>query len=511
MTPTPYFLALRGEAGWRARGLIRNNSQLLYTASRNRYATNSIANKTMSKRGKIRSKVVQATINNKDVMEMFHGVLGTGEGTDLNIKIVHPKYLKAQEHVGRYLILLEALRDSALMGRFPAEAGHLANYVATLRARAAETFSAPDLAALHPSTEMEQMVGLAVDYAAVTKEEYEAFSAVYGRVKDSNVVNTAIVTCNNLVPHKKSLDCATALRDRFLTRTAGLSFAPLPGLPAMNFKQIYISDLITQADKQFLLMVLHKMLAISHDVYETMSSPDIDVNEFVQVIISSLDDVKKHIPRCDEAFDKIRESVGLLKGNFGGYYKDFVASNNPTIIMENFVLDVSKSTNSSPKVTAQFRRIIGHYRKLASQQAQHPQMKSLFAQVDKNFQELEKRSRQADDGGAGGDDDAAESDASDDESGASGNDSVDEEKGGAPLSKEERDAGRRQQKNRKKRDRLRRKKAGQMLEDAMDAASAAAAAGTEPAAPAAEPAAATESAGGLGEELDDLSLGGAPE
>jgi hypothetical protein len=481
----------------------------------------------MSKRGKIRSKVVQSTINNKDVMEMFHGVLGTGEGTDLNIKIVHPKYLKAQEHVGRYLILLEALRDSALMGRFPAEAGHLANYVATLRAQAAETFSAPDLAALHPSTEMEQMVGLAVDYAAVTKEEYEAFSAVYGRVKDSNVVNTAIVTCNNLVPHKKSLDCATALRDRFLTRTAGLSFAPLPGLPAMNFKQIYISDLITQADKQFLLMVLHKMLAISHDVYETMSSPDIDVNEFVQVIISSLDDVKKHIPRCDEAFDKIRESVGLLKGNFGGYYKDFVASNNPTIIMENFVLDVSKSTNSSPKVTAQFRRIIGHYRKLASQQAQHPQMKSLFAQVDKNFQELEKRSRQAD-GGAGGDDDAAESDASDDESGASGNDSVDEEKGGAPLSKEERDAGRRQQKNRKKRDRLRRKKAGQMLEDAMDAASAAAA-GTEPAAPAAEPAApaaepaapaaepaaaepaAAESAGGLGEELDDLSLGGAPE
>ena len=116
----------------------------------------------------------------------------------------------------------------------------------------------------------------------------------------------------------------------------------------------------------------------------------------MQVIISSLDDVKKHIPRCDEAFDKIRESVGLLKGNFGGYYKDYVASNNPTIIMENFVLDVSKKTESSPKVTGQFRRIISHYRKLASQQAQHPKLRTLFEQVDKNFSALEKESRVAD-------------------------------------------------------------------------------------------------------------------
>jgi hypothetical protein len=126
--------------------------------------------------------------------------------------------------------------------------------------------------------------------------------------------------------------------------------------------------------------------------------------------MSSIDEVKKHIPRCDQAFQKIIESVDLLKGNFNGYYKDYTASGNPTIIMENFVLDVSKNTKSSPAVTAQFRRIIAHYRKLASQQASNPKLQSLFAQVDANFHELEKRSKEADGSGDGDSDSDSDSD-----------------------------------------------------------------------------------------------------
>ena len=358
----------------------------------------------MSKGGRIKSKVVQSTIQNKDVLDMFHGVLGTGEGADLNIKIVYPKYQKVVEHCNRFMCLLEVLRDSATIGRFPMEASHLAGYISALREQEAATFRAPDLAALHPPDPIERASGSLVNYRAVTREEYDSFMAVYQPLKESNLVKTIIVTCNNLIPHKKSLNDSKALKDRFLMRTAGLSFAPLPGLPAMNFKQIYISDQLSLTDRKFILMVLHKMLTISHDVYDTMSSPDIDVDEFVQVIMSSLDDVKKHIPRCDEAFDKIADSVSLLKGNFGGYYKDFIASNNPTIIMEHFVLDVSKSTKNSTRVATQFRRIISHYRKIASQQANHPKLRALFQQVDKNFQELEKRSQAGDGDTESGDD-----------------------------------------------------------------------------------------------------------
>jgi len=125
--------------------------------------------------------------------------------------------------------------------------------------------------------------------------------------------------------------------------------------------------------------------------------------------MSSIDDVKKQIPRCDQAFNKISESVGLLKGNFNSYYKDYISSNNPTIIMENFVLDVSKNTRASPVLTAQFRKIIAHYRKIASQQANNPKLQTLFQQVDKNFQELERQRKKADEAG----DDADEADDAD--------------------------------------------------------------------------------------------------
>lgn len=357
--------------------------------------------------GKIKNKVVRATLNNQDVLDLFHGVLGTGEGTELNLEIVYPKFRKIMDHCERFVRLLEAFRDTAVMGHFPVAANHLTDYISALRADL--DFPVPDLAALHPPGPYDLAADKLVAYSAVTWDEYNAFAAAYKQIKASSAVNTIIVTCKNLVGHRKSLEDPAALKDRFLLRSGGLVFAPLPNLPALNFKQLYSSDMLGPEDRRFILMVLHKLYKISYDVYNVMSSPDVDVNEFIQVIMSSLDEVKKHIPRCGEAFDLIASSVHLLKNNFDDYYKDYVASNNPTIIMENFVLDVSQKAKNSPRMAAQFRRIIAHYRKLASQQANNPKLQTLFQQVDKNFQELEKKTRGV-----------AKSDESDDESNENG-------------------------------------------------------------------------------------------
>jgi hypothetical protein len=354
----------------------------------------------MAGRPQIKSKVVKATLANKDVLDMFQGVLGTSEGAGA-LPVIHPKYLRIRTHIDRFIRLLTALRDSALMGRFPGPKAHLEEYVAALGGQFVASFNAPDL-------------GEGVDYGRVSPELARQFGEAFQAAKKCNLVHMAIVTCKNLVPHKKSLEDPKALKDRFLVKDAGMTFAPLPDLPQLNFRQIYIGDL-SPSEKEFVMMVLHKLLTITHDVYEAVSSPDIDVNEFVDVIVSSIGEVKKHIPRCNEAFKKIEESVDLLKGNFGGYYKDYTASGNPTIIMENFVLDVSRNTKTSPQVTAQFRRIIAHYRKLASQQASHPKLQSLFQQVDANFQELERKSRDADAGGDDSDTDSSNESASPDE------------------------------------------------------------------------------------------------
>ena len=369
----------------------------------------------MSGRVKIRSKVVKATLQNKDVVDMFQGVLGGGEGAAA-LPITHPKFLRMRNHANRFVLLLETLGRAEMMEKFPAQRDQLRGYAEALRAQFDGSFRAPDftpwLSGAAAASTSAGVVGSAYeptaeDYARVPPEVVADFVEQFNAVKGCSLVNTIIVACKNLIAHKKSLQDPKALRDKFLVRGAGMTFAPLPDLP-LNFKQMYISDLMTADNRQLVIMALHKMLTIGHDMYEAVSSPDVNVDEFVTVILSSISEVKKHIPRCDQAFNKIIESVDMLKGNFGGYYKDFTASGNPTIIMENFVLDVSKNTKSSPQVTAQFRRIISHYRTLASQQKSHPKLQSLFQQVDANFQELERRSKKAD----------AEEDDEDEEDGA---------------------------------------------------------------------------------------------
>jgi hypothetical protein len=139
------------------------------------------------------------------------------------------------------------------------------------------------------------------------------------------------------------------------------------------------------------MIFLHKLYHVTHDVYEAASQPDVNVDDFVDVIMSAMDDLKKHIPRCDEAFGKIRASVDLLRGNFSRYHRDMKQAGNPSIIMENFVIDVSSSSGgTSLKVKQQFKKIIGHYRKLAQSRPMDQRAKSLFGEIDRNFAALEK-------------------------------------------------------------------------------------------------------------------------
>jgi hypothetical protein len=355
----------------------------------------------MAGRIKIKSKVVKSTLQNKDVIDMFHNVIGTDGAS---ISIIHPKYTSIEKNTKRFIQVLEILYNIDFLEFFNNFKENLDMYLFSLRRQFASSFTAPDLEQyLSDGNELvSKFSPMIMDYSRVPAHIVHDFNSVYGEVKKCAIINTIIVTCKNLVPHKKSIDDIKDLKDKFLLK-GGLNFSPLPTL-IFNFKQIYIDDRLSENNKDFILKILHKLYTISHEIYEILSSPDIDVNEFVTIIMSSIDDVKKQIPRCDQAFNKIAESVDLLKGNFNGYYKDYISSNNPTIIMENFVLDVSKNTRASPTLTAQFRKIISHYKKIAAQQSNNPKLQTLFQQVDKNFQELEKQKQRADAGESDSDD-----------------------------------------------------------------------------------------------------------
>ena len=48
----------------------------------------------------------------------------------------------------------------------------------------------------------------------------------------------------------------------------------------------------------------------------------------------------------------------MLEDNFDGYYRESVEAANPSIIIENFIVDVSVNQQPSASLTGEFRRII---------------------------------------------------------------------------------------------------------------------------------------------------------
>jgi hypothetical protein len=356
----------------------------------------------MSGRVKIKQRVVRSTLANKDIMSMFDEATGQGGVT---LHVAYPKYLNMQNQATRFLRLLTAVADSAVMGMFPDMRAHLVAYRDKLQKYSDETFSAPLLEKYVPATALGSE-----GYADVPEDVAKQFAAVFTAVKTSNIVNLIIVTCKNLTDHKVALSDASNLNSKFLTGP-GMTFSPLAELGVVNFKKIFNDGRLSKEDRDYVMVVLHKMYTVGYDMYTAVSAPDVDVDEFVNVVMASINEIRGQVPRCDGAFDKIAESVSLLKGNFNGYHRESVASGNPTIIMENFVLDVAKKeSKNSPQVAQQFRKIIGHYRKIASQHANDPRLRSVFSAVDDNFKELERRDRAA----TNNDDDSADSDGEDD-------------------------------------------------------------------------------------------------
>jgi hypothetical protein len=332
------------------------------------------------------SKTAKSTLRNRDVVDMFNGIM---DNKNTTLSVIHQKYQRLSRHTDRFIMLLRMLSRSCIIKKFPTIENALVKYVDHLNDLYLKWFNLPDLSSYIKETSVPSLEKQEVDYSNVPKDIASNFSSGFEHMKKNELLGIIIVTCKNLLPFKGYISDQDNLRDKFILKSGGLTISPLPDLQSLNFKHIYIDDKLNSEDRRFLLLILHKLYMISHDVYEAVVSPDVDINDFVNIVLQSVNEIRKQIPRCNMAFDKIIESIGLLRENFTDYYKDYVASNNPTIIMENFVLDVSKTAKSNVKLTQQFRTIISHYRNLVSQKTYNPKLKSLFEQVDANFKELE--------------------------------------------------------------------------------------------------------------------------
>ena len=159
----------------------------------------------------------------------------------------------------------------------------------------------------------------------------------------------------------------------------------------LNFKDLYVyvgGDKKLKLEIQtYIMQSLMLLCTATKKVYQLISSPDIDVSSTAKFLHSALLDLQKHIPRCDQAFHRIRNSISMLENNFTEYYKDFLGSQDQTMIMQSFINDIMKTEKKSVKVMWQFKQIIKFLQEKAStSKSKDPRVKALFDKM----QEMDK-------------------------------------------------------------------------------------------------------------------------
>lgn len=213
-------------------------------------------------------------------------------------------------------------------------------------------------------------------------------NGLYKKMKSMKEVQDIIITSSNLGKHNKYLTDKDKLGDEFIKREPGLNFKPLV-FTNLDLKLLWVSDKLTTTAKNFILNILSHTYTIGHEIYKIVTSPDIDIKKFGALLLSNIDNMKKQIPRCDKAFDVIAKSINLLEDKFETYYKTSIETENPSIIIESFIVDVSMTQKTNATVTTQFRKII-MFMKKQSANNKDPRVSKLFKILNNQFNMMER-------------------------------------------------------------------------------------------------------------------------
>lgn len=340
----------------------------------------------MPKRGG--AKTSTKVVKDPEMIKMFNQMMGQ---SDPEPDIIMPKYEKIMRLCKTLLGMLSKFTKSPCVRLFSGENRgfeEIRKFVKTSE----EFLATNELKKIEytPPTERrkkETMEDLCRRSARPTYDP-SLICGAYSKLKDSRMIQEFMRSCAHLVRFK----------DEFANESYEFMFDE-PGseiclfsFSCLNFKAMFISDNIRKsgADK-YLITFLRIFTNKLDELYKAVSSPDINVDKFSEVLTRNLGKVRSQIPGCDRAFDKIVGSIGLLKNNFGDYHKDFLESGNPGIIIENFVQDVAANSSADAKTTVQFGKIINFYRnKMRSVGAQRPEIAKIFSMVDENYRKLEE-------------------------------------------------------------------------------------------------------------------------
>ena len=230
-------------------------------------------------------------------------------------------------------------------------------------------------------------VNLDIRYEEDTSSKYhsmndEELNAFYKSLKDKAELKKIIITGGNLATHKSHL-MGDKPDDNFIKREPGVSMQPF-AFSSFDIKLIWSHEDTNDKLKMFILSFLKKTYTKGIELYDVITSPDVDIKKFSGLLINSISKMKKQIPRCDKAFSIIEKSVHLLEDNFKSYFRTSVEAGNPNIIIESFMVDLTTSHKSNAVISGEFGRIINFLKEKGMQNAD-PRVKKLFGMLNGQF------------------------------------------------------------------------------------------------------------------------------
>jgi len=318
----------------------------------------------MGRGGAFRTKVVKQNIDQDGMSEMFNQLLGDERSLDINI--IKDKYMKLKTNIERLYKLLESFKKTIYM-KVLANIPNIDIYIKNIS-------------------------GFIDDAKSVFPENIEDKDLIrfYLMTKEHKVVKDSIHICKNLIIYKKYIENNEDLSDSFIRSSKNREIKIFPNCD-FDIKYLYSFSKIDDSIKKYILIFLNMIYNTTYDIYQVITSPDVDISKFSEIIISSISQAKKMVPRAGKAFKKIEESVDLLQANFGNYYKDFISTKNPSIIIENFILDCGKEQgeNVDTDLLRQFQKIAMFYKKKSAGKIKDTRINQIFEMLDKNFAMLD--------------------------------------------------------------------------------------------------------------------------
>ncbi len=227
-------------------------------------------------------------------------------------------------------------------------------------------------------------------YDSLTKEE---INGLYRKLKENTYVRNLILLCSKLRRYESNFTDQNNLKENFVNQEPGLTFQ-IFDFSSLDLKALWASDRIKSSVKRYVLTVLANIYKHTHAIYKCVTSPDVDVEKFTEMLINAIGELKKQpqLHRCHNAFRRIEQSVHLLRDKFDDYYRDSIASENADMLVMNFIVDVSNQGGANATLAREFRTIIKYMHEVSNKtgKSKDPNVQKIFKMLNNNFTLMEK-------------------------------------------------------------------------------------------------------------------------